>query len=79
MSTLRIIAKRYVKKGAKMQWISVKEKVPEKSGYIIVSKDACLPFIGMYHMDTGNLVSEEETYSLRWCLTHWAYIPPPPS
>jgi hypothetical protein len=59
------------------EWISVKDRSPDKTGYIMVVKGDYLPFIGLYYADTGRLVAYDESYSLRF-LTHWMPLPEPP-
>jgi len=62
-----------------MKWIRVNDRLPKNGGYIMVTNNDSLPFIAMFHEDTGNVTTNEnETYKLQHQLTHWMPLPSPP-
>lgn len=72
--------------GCVMEWISVKEKLPEK-GEIVQVTDGAFVHCGRYTdtdgggrpMDDGFLTCEDEFYRTNHNITHWMPLPEPPS
>ena len=62
-----------------MEWISVKDRLPEKEGYVLIIYGKHLPFIAMYC--DGDFYSEGEIWNPTheiWHPTHWMPLPDPP-
>ena len=84
---LHIFAERYVKKGAKMEWISVKDKKPIEGDMVLIfglGKLSCKPQIRqgfLSKMDNtiycdfmSGVLGGESTLNV----THWMSLPDPP-
>ena len=83
MSTRRQTAGSYVKKGAKMEWISVEKELPKKDGCYLVASTTygfVVRSFNVFH----NCWDDEQADDY-WCdavggkVTHWMPLPPPPS
>jgi len=55
-----------------MEWISVKDRLPEKATYVLLTYGIHLPFIALYNGDYFTY-NGEKAYG-----THWMPLPEPP-
>lgn len=58
-----------------MEWVSVKERLPESGKYVLGIYKRNLPMVVMYH-------SRERHFTMHMdfvFVTHWMPLPPPPS
>lgn len=65
----------YVKKGAKMEWISINDRLPEENGYTLVHVGGMIEvrWYAQYYHDWDKCTSKSRR------VTHWMPLPPPPS
>ena len=61
-----------------MEWISVKDRLPKDSGYVLCCYDDSVPWVSMFHITRGLFVEVGETISDSARPTHWMPLPEKP-